>query len=59
MFLILFSVCREQRGSVPGSRPVLRGPAARHICQRCHPSRVPNRRAHEVQKRLQVQDRLR
>ena len=37
---------------------MLRVPAARHIRQRCHAPGVPDRRAHEIQVCLQVQDSL-
>ena len=52
------SVCGGQHGRLPRARALLRPAPPRHLRQRRHPTGVPHRRAHEVQVRLQVQDRL-
>ena len=53
-----FPVCCWRCRSLQGTRPLLRCPPARHFCKRRNSSGVPHRRAHEVQERLQVQDRV-
>lgn len=45
----------RQRGIVPRARALQRRLPAGHLRQRCDAARVPHRRAHEVQERLQVQ----
>ena len=53
-----FAVCGGKCGSFPCPRPLQRQLAARHFRQRGDPSGIPDRRAHEIQVRLQVQDPL-
>jgi hypothetical protein len=53
------SVGRGQHCRIQGTRAAGGHPAAGHFRQRCDAARVPDRRADEIQERLQVQDRVR
>ena len=53
------TVCRWKRGGLPSTRALQRRFPSGYFRKRRDPSRVPDGRAHEIQERLQVQDRLR
>lgn len=54
-----YIVRRREYRRVPCSRALLGGFPPGYICQRCHAEGILNRRADEVQERVQIQNRLR
>lgn len=55
----IFTVGRREHSRVSSSRAVLRRLPLGHIRQRCDAEGVLDRRADEVQERLQIQNRVR